>query len=220
TFINQGQAPTTRAKNCAAAGIPAGFLSNVVNATAAGITSGNQQLTSETADSKAFGVVLRPRFIARFNVAVDYIEINLTNAIQVLNLTNILDACYDSPNYPNEPSCSLFTRNAQDQITSFTDGFRNAALLDFQGVTFGMDWNTTLPRGLGALELRANWVNTTLGYELSRAFEMRLIVNNVGNKEPPFPGLAGIGGNFESPTSLYWSGILGRNYLLSVAYHF
>src|SRR5205807_8531112 len=63
-------------------------------------------------------------------------------------------------------------------------------------------------------------VNTTLGYELSRAFEMRLIVNNVGNKEPPFPGLAGIGGNFESPTSLYWSGILGRNYLLSVAYHF
>ncbi len=297
TFINQGQATATRAKNCAAAGIPAGFLSNVVNATAAGITSGNQQLTSETADSKGVGVVLRPRFIPRFNVAVDYIEINLTNAIQVLNLTNILDACYDSPNYPNEPSCSLFTRNAQHQITSFTDGFRNAALLDFQGVTFGMDWNTALPRGIGALALRANWlntrklvqqvgseapskllgelatntaaphdkgtfdinyrkgpfqwywqalyvgpfnfsntdksnskdvlgvshwwlVNTTLGYELSRAFEMRLIVNNVGNKEPPFPGLAGIGGNFESPTSLYWSGILGRNYLLSVAYHF
>jgi hypothetical protein len=49
---------------------------------------------------------------------------------------------------------------------------------------------------------------------------MRLIVNSVGNKEPPYPGLAGIGGNFDSPTSLSWSGILGRNYLLSAAYHF
>ena len=296
-FINQGLAPATRAKNCAAAGIPSGFLSNVVNATATGLTSGNEGLTSETADSKTFGIVLRPRFIPRLNLTVDYIEINLTNAIEQLTLENLLDACYDSSNYPNEPSCSLFTRNAQHQITGYHDGFRNAALLDFQGITTGADWTFNLPRRLGEFQLRANWldtrklvqqvgteqphkllgelaaltaapngkgtldinyrnglfrwywqgqyigplkfdnkdtatskdilgvshwwlVNTTVSFELTKSLETRLIVNNVANKEPPFPGLAAVGGNFASPTSLYWSGILGRNYLLSVAYHF
>ena len=63
-------------------------------------------------------------------------------------------------------------------------------------------------------------VNTTIGYEFTRSFETRLIIDNVANKEPPFPALAGIGGNFESPTSLYWPGIIGRTYLLSAAYRF
>ena len=300
-FVSQGQSPANRARNCAAAGINTStFVSNVVNATAQGLTSGNQSLTSETADSKTVGVVLRPRFIPRFNLTVDYIDINLTNAIQVLNLTDILDACYDAPDFPNNPSCSLFTRDAGHQVTSFTDGFRNAAVLAFQGITIGADWSVRLPGQLGGLELRANWldtrkllqqvgtetpnklvgelatitantaaphgkgtfdlnyrrgpfrwywqaqyigpfnfnnqdtantkdirgvshwwlVNTTLTAELSKALEVRLIVDNVANKEPPFPALAGIGGNFASPTSLYFSGIIGRTYLLSAAYHF
>ncbi len=300
-FVSQGQSPAARARNCAAAGInTTTFVSNVVNATAQGLTSGNQGLTSETADSKTFGVVLRPRFIPHFNLTVDYIDISLTNAIQILNLTDILDACYDAPDYPNNPSCSLFTRDAGHQVTSFTDGFRNAALLDFQGITIGADWSVRLPGQLGGLELRANWldtrklvqqvgtetpnklvgelatitantaaphgkgtfdvnyrkgwfqwywqaqyigpfnfnnqdtantkdirgvshwwlVNTTLAAGLSKALEVRLIVDNVANKEPPFPALAGIGGNFASPTSLYWPGVIGRTYLLSAAYRF
>jgi iron complex outermembrane receptor protein len=298
TFVSQGTSPATRAKNCAAAGInTATFVSNVINATAQGITSGNESLTSETADSKTFGIVLRPRFLPHFNLSVDYIDISLTNAIQILNLTDILDACYDSPNFPNEPSCTQFARNSAHQIASFQDGFRNAALLDFQGVTIGADWSTRLWGNLGNLELRANWLdtrklvqqvgseepqklvgelatltaaphgkgtfdlnykkgpfqwywqalyigpfnfnnqdtantknisgvshwwvlNTTLTYDFTRSLEVRAIVNNVANKEPPFPGLAGIGGNFESPTSLYWSGIIGRTYLLAADFRF
>ena len=297
TFVSQGVSPATRAKNCAAAGIDTTtFVSNVINATAQGLTSGNQSLTSETAASKTFGIVLRPRFIPRFNLSVDFVEIDLSNAIQVLNLTDLLDACYDSPNYPNA-SCSTFTRNAQHQITTFHDGFRNAAVFDFQGITTGADWTTPLPARLGNLELRANWLdtrkllqqvgteqpaklvgefgnttaaphgrgtfdlkyrygpfqwywqalytgpfnfdnndpvnrkdypgvshwwllNTTLSFEVTKALETRLIVNNVANKEPPFPALAGIGGNFAPSTSLYWSGIFGRSYLLSAAYRF
>ena len=297
-YVGQGTAPATRAKNCAAAGINTStFVSNVVNATAQGLTSGNIDLTSETAESRTYGVVLRPRFIPRLNLSVDFVEINLSNAIEQLNLVEILDACYDSANYPNDPSCSQFTRNAAHQITGFQDGFVNAGLLDFSGVTFGADWSVHMPGRWGGLQLRANWldthkllqkigsasanslvgelgttfaaphgkgaidvnyrnggfewywqglytgpfnfdnkdtansknipgvshwwlVNTTIGYEFTRSFETRLIINNVANKEPPFPALAGIGGNFASPTSLYWSGIIGRTYLLSAAYHF
>jgi iron complex outermembrane recepter protein len=297
-YVTQGTAPATRAKNCAAAGINTStFVSNVVNATAQGLTSGNQSLTSETANSRTYGVVVRPRFIPRLNLSVDFIEINLSNAIEQLNLVEILDACYDSANYPNDPSCSQFTRNGAHQIASFNDGFVNAGLLGFQGITYGADWSVRMPGQWGGLELRANWldtrkllqkigsasanslvgelgtnfaaphgkgvidvnyrnggfewywqglytgpfnfdnkdkantkdvlgvshwwlVNTTIGYAFTKSFETRLIINNVANKEPPFPALAGIGGNFASPTSLYWSGIIGRTYLLSVAYHF
>jgi iron complex outermembrane receptor protein len=299
-FVGQGTAPATRAKNCAAAGInTATFVSNVVNATVIGNTSGNANLQSETADSKTFGVVLRPRWIPRLNLSVDYIEINLTNAIAQLNLGEILDACYDAANYPNDPSCSQFTRNAQGQITNFRDGFINAGLLDFQGITARMDWTVELPKRLGSIQWRANYLdtrklvqkigsaspnslagelgtliaapkgkgtielnyhkgpfqwywqgqytsgmnfnnqnlatsqdilrvnpwwlfNSTLTYDLSNAFTVRLIVNNVFDKEPPFPALAapGTAGSFASVTSLYFPGIIGRTYLVSADYRF
>jgi len=297
-FVNQGTDPATRRKNCIAAGIdPNTFVSNIVNATVLGTTSGNPSLTSETADARTFGVVLRPRFIPHFSLSVDYVEINLSNAIENLQVTDILDACYDAQDYPNNPSCQQFTRNAQGQITSWKAGFVNAGLLDFQGITIGADWSTALPRNWGSLQFRANWldtrkllqqvgsaspnslvgelatttaaphgkgtfdinyshgnfqwywqaqytgpfnfnnqntattqdilgvshwwlINTTLTYDWSKNFQTRLIIDNVANKEPPFPALAGIGGNFESPTSLYFPGILGRSYLLSVSYHF
>ena len=38
-----------------------------------------------------------------------------------------------------------------------------------------------------------------------KSFTVRLVVNNVFRKEPPFPALAaGTGGNFASATSLYF----------------
>ena len=300
-FVTQGTAPATRKANCTAEGIDTTtFVSNVVNATARGITSGNENLTSETADSRTFGVVLRPRFIPHLNISVDYIEINLTNAIEQLNLGEILDACYDSTDYPNNPSCSQFTRNAQHQITGFHDGFVNAGLLDFEGVVMALDWSVTLPHEFGALDFRASWlntrkllqqigsaspkdlvgelavtgvtvavphdkgafdltyhkgpfqwywqaqytgpfnfdnsdtpdakdvmgvghwwlVNTTLTYSFTPAFQTRLIIDNVADKEPPYPALSGTGGNFATATSLYFPGIIGRTYLLEASYHF
>ncbi len=296
-FINQGSDPATRAKNCAAAGITQPFVSNVVNATAQGFTSGNPNLTSEIADSKTYGIVLRPRFTPHLNLSVDYIEINLSNAISSLTLQDLMDACYDSTNYPNDPSCAAFTRNAQHQVSSYHDGYVNAGLLDFKGLTYQMDYSFSLPRHYGSLQFRANWLNTrkllskvasaspnsqlgdlevalaaahdrgtfdlnykngpfqwywqaiyigsfrfsnqdqpnskdipgvahwwlvnsTVTFDVTKSFQVRAIVNNVTNKEPPYPALAGTGGNFASATSLYFAGIIGRTYLLDLDYRF
>src|SRR6185437_12893274 len=126
-YANQGTSAATRKANCSAAGInTATFTSNAINATVTGTTAGNIRLQSEVADAKTWGVVLRPRWIPRLNVSFDYIDIKMTNAIQQLNLTQILDACYDSPDYPSAASCKLFTRNANGQLTSYSDGFVNA----------------------------------------------------------------------------------------------
>jgi outer membrane receptor protein involved in Fe transport len=58
-------------------------------------------------------------------------------------------------------------------------------------------------------------INSTVGYDVSKNFQVRLIVDNVFDKKPPFPALAGPDGNFLNATTLYFSGIIGRTYQLS-----
>jgi iron complex outermembrane receptor protein len=299
-YIGQGNVPATRAKNCAAAGIPQGFVSNVVNATAQGVTAGNPNLAPETANSKTFGFVFTPRWVPKLNLTVDYINIRLKDAISSLTLENILDACYDSANYPNEPVCKSFTRGATGQITNFQAGYINAGLLEFSGIAGEADYTINFPGQFGALNTRVGWLdmqqlnqkigsasqvseagtlganaglqatpkhkgninldyqvwkldwnvqgifigaakfsnadspgdkditgvsrwwlfNSTVSYAPIDHLNVRLIVDNVFNKEPPYPAIAGTGGNFASATSLYFSGILGRTYQLGVDYKF
>jgi len=160
-FVGQGSDPATRRANCIAAGInPTTFVSNVVNATAIGSVSGNTSLQSEVAFSKTFGVVLRPRFIPKLNISVDYIDIALKDAIQTLTLVNNLDACYDSTSYPSNPSCGTFTRNAAGQITDFHAGFVNAGLLEFTGIQAALDYTFELPWSLGNLQTSAHYLDT------------------------------------------------------------
>jgi outer membrane receptor protein involved in Fe transport len=293
-FLGQGLDPATRAKNCAAAGIPVGFNSNVVNATALGTNSGNPRLTSETASSKSFGVVIQPRWIPRLNLTADYIDINLTNAISSLSLTNIMDSCYDSSSYPNNQYCSLFQRDPNThQVVNFQQGYVNAGNLHFTGVQLGADYHFTLPSNLGDIAMRAQYldtqrltvqigsvpvqetagqigtnkgrgsvdvlyhkggfawdwqglytgnanfsnqyaanyqdymtvhpwwvINSTISYELPHDVTARLIVDNVFQKLPPFPAIAGSGGNYATGVSQYFSGLMGRYFMLSLNAHF
>ena len=296
-FVGQGPVPATREANCAQAIAgynPATFVSNVVNATALGTVSGNTGLQSEIAFSKTFGVVLRPRFVPKLNISVDYIDISLKDAIESLTLVDNLDACYDSSNYPNNPSCGSFTRNAAGQITTFHAGFVNAGLLEFTGLQAALDYTFELPWALGSMETSAHYldtqrlksqiataapndisgqigyskskgsidllyanqgfswdwqaifigpaafsnqntstaqdylgvgawwlINSTLGMKFTPQLQARLIVDNVFNKQPPFPALAdGSGGNFANSTSIYFAGILGRSLQISLDYKF
>jgi iron complex outermembrane recepter protein len=298
-FVGQGSDPAQRRANCIAAGInPSTFVSNVVNATAQGTTSGNTALQSEVAFSKTFGVVLRPRFVPKLNISVDYIDIALKDAIQTLTLVNNLDACYDSTDYPNNPSCSTFTRNPSGQITTFHAGFVNAGLLEFTGIQAALDYTFELPWALGSLETSAHYldtqrlksqvataspnelagslggpnpgpakskgsidllygnqgfswdwqgifigsmnlnnqntsidqnyltvghwwlINSTIAMKFTPQLQARFIVDNVFNKQPPFPALSGTGGNFANATTQYFSGIIGRALQLSVDYKF
>jgi len=300
-YVNQGTVPATRLKNCRAAlaGIPppgydpTSFQSQVVNATATGTTAGNSGLKSEIAFSKTFGVVLRPRFLPKFNLSVDYIDIALKEAISSLTLTDNLVSCYDSANYPNNPSCNTFTRNAAGQISNFQTGFVNAGLLEFTGIQAALDYTFDLPWSLGSLQTSAHYldtsrlksqvasaapndiagqlgyskskgsidllyankgfswdwqgifigpanfdnqntttsqdilgvgswwlINSTVGMKFNPQFQVRFIVDNVFNKQPPFPAIAGTGGNFANATTAYFSGILGRTLQIEADYKF
>jgi iron complex outermembrane recepter protein len=68
-------------------------------------------------------------------VAVDWIDIKLKDAIELLDTTTILRACYDSADYPSAPACKLFSREPSGQIITAKTGYVNAGLVRFSGLT-------------------------------------------------------------------------------------
>jgi len=203
--------PALTTKNCAAAGLnTATFHSLAVNATVPGTTSGNPALQPEVAHSYTWGVLLTPRWVPHLSVSFNYLDINLTGAISELDLNDLLAACYDSPAYPNVPSCDHFKRNAAGQITTYNDGFVNAGLLHFQGETVEFDYRTLLPGNLGAVEWSGNYLDTkTLKMQVGEA-----PVNNIAgalagvNVGVPVPKSRGILSTtyLKGPFSWYWQG--------------
>ena len=293
-YVGQGSDPARRAANCAAAGInTSSFSSTVVNVTARGTNSGNTDLQSESAYSKTYGVVLRPHWVPKLNISVDYIDIALKDAIETLSLQDNLDACYDAASYPNVPACSTFTRNSTGQVTSFHAGFVNAGLLEFTGIQAALDYTFDLPGTLGGIEAAAHYldtqrlsstvataspvslageigesksrgsldlrylnrqfswdwqaifigpalfstqesttsqnvlgvgawwvINSTVDFKVTPALQVRVIVDNLFDKQPPYPALAEAGQSFANATTTYFSGILGRAFQLQADYKF
>jgi len=143
-FVNDGPVPATRAANCAADIAnydPATFTSNIVNATAIGKTGGNPNLTNEYAESYTVGLTFEPRWVDNLLFTADYINIDLTDAIQELELTQLMKSCYDSAGFPNVSSCGNWTRDATGQVIDFTQGQANAALFLYEQLEFGANYN-------------------------------------------------------------------------------
>lgn len=164
-FIGDGPNPTTRAANCAAAGLPTGFTSNIVDYTAKGSSGGNENLENEYAKSWTAGAVLTPSFLPGFRLTSDYVSIDISNEIAAPGMTALLAACYDSPDYPNVSACNSFTRNAAGQITDFQDNYFNIAIEKFRALQTTADFTLPLnriglPDGAGALKLSASWLHT------------------------------------------------------------
>ena len=138
-------AKPTRQANCATAFQALGanltsFKSNVVNASVLGQTGGNQSLLNERANSWTAGFVLRPRFIPKLSIALDWINIHLKDPITSLSLTQVMDACYDTTSYPNS-FCTLFTRDKGGQVTGYSLPLVNAGAQEFAGAQLDANYN-------------------------------------------------------------------------------
>lgn len=168
-YITGGPDPSRRAANCAAAGITQPFTSNVVDYTAPGFFGGNPNLQNEVANSWTAGAVARPPFLPGFSLQGDYIAIDVKNEIASLGLTDLLDACYDAANYPNNPFCGTFTRDSSGQITSFEEGNYNIGIEHFRALQFALDYNLPLnrlglPHSAGTLGFNVNYLHTISHY--------------------------------------------------------
>ncbi|WP_375402352.1 TonB-dependent receptor domain-containing protein [uncultured Sphingomonas sp.] len=101
--------PARRRANCAADGLPAGFV-DPLTARFSGTTGGNVDLREETATTYTFGGVLAPSFIPGLVLSADYYNIEIEDAISAVAAQDIVNSCYDSATLENQyATCSRAT---------------------------------------------------------------------------------------------------------------
>lgn len=152
---------------CVATGVPNGSVGQAFlqpNTQIQGAFGGNPNLEEEVGDTYTAGVVFRPRFIPRLNIAVDYYNIQIDNAIATAGggVNNILNLCYNTIQDANSAICQLINRDAQGIISGppFVVSANNANLssLTTEGIDFQVDYSMPLGFSMtGAGESRVNF---------------------------------------------------------------
>ena len=110
-----GGAPLASQEACARTGLSAALYNAGVQPAAAGqynvITGGNTQLTAETSDTTTFGVVITPSIIEGLTVAIDYFDIEVTDAIGTIPAQSSLDGCI-AGGAGSDAFCNALNRDA------------------------------------------------------------------------------------------------------------
>jgi iron complex outermembrane receptor protein len=114
-------------------------------------------LEAETSDSLNVGFVWSPNF-ANFRLSVDYFEIEIANEVSQLGAAGIIQGCYSSEDFANEPLCGLFDRNPSGSATPYLinevqDSFININSQLNRGVDVNADYSHSF--GFGDLNISA-----------------------------------------------------------------
>jgi len=173
--VTRGPDPATRARNCAAAGVPAGFNALSNQRSFPGFTFGNPNLTNEKSDSYTVGVVIAPPFLRGFSATVDYVDITLKNAISQFSTDQVVAACYDSTAFPANPFCALVQRGPDSQLSSVGTTYFNSAQLRYKGILANVNYRVKTPF-IGA--------TSSLGFNVSYQY-LDTLTNQVGATDVP-----------------------------------
>jgi outer membrane receptor protein involved in Fe transport len=148
---NSGPDPTSRAANCLAAGVPTNLTSQSNARSFPTFVIGNPTLQNEKSDNITVGAVITPRFIPGFSATIDYVDIRLKNAISQFSNSQVVAACYDATNFPNNQFCSLITRdfsgtpgtnNNYGQLSNVGTTYFNSAELRYKGILAEVSYRT------------------------------------------------------------------------------
>lgn len=160
--LTSGPNPARRSANCAAAGLPKDFVSLINSVTVPITVIGNRNLRNETANSWSAGAVLAPRIVPGLLVSADYISIDLSNTVASSSAKDVLNACYDSANYPKDPFCALIGRDPAPgdnfgQVLTLAEPYINQGSRVFRAVQVVANYRVALPKDLGILSFGANY---------------------------------------------------------------
>ncbi len=149
TFISNGP---NRAANCAAAGIPAGFVNIPARSASTSFsTGGNEFLEEETSKSWTVGVVLEPRFAPGLTLTLDYYEILIEDVIGSPTAQQILDNCYDGTSL-NNVFCAVIRRTPGTNFFSTTGpefGLIQGGINFAKATARGIDFEAAYRRDVG-----------------------------------------------------------------------
>jgi iron complex outermembrane receptor protein len=113
------------------------------------VTGGNTNLQLERGDTFTAGVVLRPTFIPRFNLSVDYYDIEVKGAIDSLSAPVVASACRQQTLL-----CNLIAFNPNGSINTVFSNFQNLSQLHAEGFELVMDYR--IPALAGDIDLQVN----------------------------------------------------------------
>ncbi|GAO38873.1 putative TonB-dependent receptor [Sphingomonas changbaiensis NBRC 104936] len=165
-FIDKGK--STRAANCAAAGVPAGFVNDVARASSTEFLSGgNPNLTAEKSRSWTYGVIVQPSFIPGLAITADYYDIRINNVINAVDAQTILDACYDAPTLDNQFCKLINPRQANGYFArpALLQSTVNFSALQAKGIDLDIAYNHSFDADNKlALRFVGNWVRNRTDY--------------------------------------------------------
>ncbi|CAN5193594.1 TonB-dependent receptor [soil metagenome] len=137
------------ATNCANPAGPGGGVPNnhpAGGASAVATTGGGAGLLKpENSLASVYGVVWTPKFID-LSVAVDYFDIHIKDEVTALSPGQILFNCYNSPTFPTDPLCGLFTRNTgTNRVDTVHASYINIANQENRGIDASIRYRHVLP---------------------------------------------------------------------------
>jgi iron complex outermembrane recepter protein len=153
---------------CVTQGVPAAEINSFVQ-TALGfsqLSGGNPGLREETSETRTIGAVLRLPFLDRFNLAVDYYEIEVDDAVATMNAQTTLDVCYQILDAGSDPCLAITRVPGTGQVFQVRASNSNIGSLSVEGIDLTIDYTFALPGALSigdgkadlALMLHSGWL--------------------------------------------------------------
>ena len=159
-YQSSGILPSSnRYKNCLAALTPiVGTGDFTPNAGPESISNGGKGLKAETSTALSYGIVLQPSAIG-LKIAVDYYKIKLNNEVNQLG-TDILNFCYDSPDFATNFYCKLIAPRdpKTGNLTTFNNSFINVSSQTTDGIDFTLNYVHAIGQGKIKLDVQATRV--------------------------------------------------------------
>lgn len=119
--------------------LPAEFPTLPTSSATVTVGGGIGILDAETAETFTAGFIWTPSFFD-FSAALDYYHVEIENQVDQFSAAGIVNACYTSENFPNDPFCSLFTRAPGShetrpyEILTVNDSYVNIANQSSEGL--------------------------------------------------------------------------------------
>ncbi|GAA5132482.1 TonB-dependent receptor domain-containing protein [Thalassotalea piscium] len=137
--IDGGPSDGRRKANCKSLGITDGWDSNLKGKRGKIISSGNTQLSEETATTLTAGFVFQPTYLDNLRVSIDYYDIDLADLIVSFGASSVLSNCVDLESINNE-YCAQIERDSNGDVLSVRDTFLNADNSRRRGVDVEADY--------------------------------------------------------------------------------
>lgn len=148
-------------ENCVAAGIPADWLPGPSGGSSIGVESGNPELKEETAETFSIGAVYQPGWWEGSSLTVDYWDIEIEDAVELIDAQVKLNGCYASTDFPETPFCSGIERADSSQnfvVNNLDTELQNIGKLETSGVDIAFAY--LLDASSGLWNFSANGVYT------------------------------------------------------------